>query len=452
MKIHTFGNNKIFYIFSSLLVLIFLLDINMLKTFDLVNKTYTNYSIFIFLGIVAIFVILSSLILKYNWNYINEFIKKSNRIYTIFKITLITQIFLSSLLILLNFQIIMLHYYSTYIIIISLFVSYSLSFFILFFLTYKFLRWYNIKRNYLLLFYSLAFGTIFLESVFKLGFTEIMMILKHQLIFPMTIGSSIFIPANSLQAYLNNIFPILSIFSFVFAWIASSIMLKEYSNKVGGKVKYWIIISIPLIFYFSQFFVQFNSQIIFQLTSNVTSFSIILTIVFIFSKLIGGLLFGIPFWTIAKTIHNPAIKTSMTIAGFGFVFIFLTNQANGIIVTPYPPFGITTSLFFGLSSFLVLIGFYCSAIYISENRDIRMLIKKDILKYDLLNQMSTRFIEDKTINYINQIRKVSKNELFIDYNRLFLNDKDIKQYVKDVINEISKKKNYNNYNKNNKKE
>ena len=216
----------------------------MLKTFDLVNKTYTNYSIFIFLGIVAIFVILSSLILKYNWNYINEFIKKSNRIYTIFKITLITQIFLSSLLILLNFQIIMLHYYSIYIIIISLFVSYSLSFFILFFLTYKFLRWYNIKRNYLLLFYSLAFGTIFLESVFKLGFTEIMMILKHQLIFPMTIGSSIFIPANSLQAYLSNIFPIISVFSFVFAWIASSIMLKEYSNKVGGKVKYWIIIRV----------------------------------------------------------------------------------------------------------------------------------------------------------------------------------------------------------------
>jgi hypothetical protein len=64
--------------------------------------------------------------------------------------------------------------------------------------------------------------------------------------------------------------------------------------------------------------------------------------------------------------------------------------------------------------------------------------------------MSTRFIEDKTINYINQIRKVSKSELFIDYNRLFLNDKDIKQYVKDVVNEISKKNNYNN-NKNNKK-
>jgi len=64
--------------------------------------------------------------------------------------------------------------------------------------------------------------------------------------------------------------------------------------------------------------------------------------------------------------------------------------------------------------------------------------------------MSNRFIEDKTINYINQIRKSSKNELFVDYNRLFLNDKDIKQYVKDVIDEMSKKND--NKNKNDKKE
>ena len=413
----------------------------MLKTFDLVNKTSLNFRIFILLGISVTFLMLSSVILKYNWNYINQYIRKSNRIYAIFKITLLTQIFIFSAVILLNTQIIMLHHYTTYILIISLFVSYSLSFFILFFLNCQFLRWYNIKKNYLFLFFSLAFSTILLESIFKLGFTEIMVMLKPETIFPMTIGSSIFIRADSLQAFFNNIFPILSILSFVFSWIGSSIMLKEYSHKVGGRVKYWAIVSIPLIFYISQFFVQVNSQIIFELTSNITSFSIALTIIFIFSKLIGGLLFGIPFWIIAKMINNSAIKTSMTIAGFGFVFLFLTNQANGIIVTPYPPFGIITSLFFGFSSFLLMIGFYCSAIYISENRDIRKLIKNDIIKYNLLSQMGSRFIEDKTISYINQIRKSTKNELFIDYSGLFLKDEDIKQYIKNVINEINKKKN-----------
>jgi hypothetical protein len=409
----------------------------MLKTFDLVNKTSSSLGIFIFLTMSIIFIILTFIILKFNWNFITKFIKQSNRIFTLFKISLIIQICLSLLLVLLNSQIILVHYYSIIILMISLLGSYSLSFFILFFLTYKFLRWFSIKKNYGMLFYSLAFGTIFLASLSKLGFTEFMMMLKPQIIFPMTIGSSIYIPVGSIQGVLNDLFLILSILSFVFSWIASAIMLKEYSNKLG-QLKYWIIVSIPLFFYIAQFFVLTNSQIIFQLTSNLTSLSITLTTIFIFSNLIGGLLFGIPFWTIAKTIDNSAIKTSMTIAGFGFVFIFLTNQAHGIVVSPYPPYGIITSLYFGLSSFLLMVGFYCSAIYMSENQDIRRLIKKDLLKYDLLSQMSNRFIEDRTINYINQITKSTKHELFTNYNELFLKDEDIKHYVKSVINEISR--------------
>jgi hypothetical protein len=119
----------------------------MLKTYDLVNKTSSNFRIFIFLGLSVTFLILSSIILKYNWNYLNQYIRKSNIIYTVFKITLVTQILLFSIVILLNTQIIMLHHYPTYILIISLFVSYSLSFFILFFLNYQFLRWYNIKKT-----------------------------------------------------------------------------------------------------------------------------------------------------------------------------------------------------------------------------------------------------------------------------------------------------------------
>ena len=411
----------------------------MLKTFDLVNKTSSSFGISIFLTISISFIILTSIILKSNWNFITKFIKKSNRIFTLFKISLVIQICLYLLIVLLNSQIIFLHYYSMNILMVSLFGSYSLSFFILFFLTYKFLQWFSIKKNYVMLFYSLAFGTLLLESIFKLGFTEIMMILKPQIIFPMTIGSSIFIPEGSIQEFLNDLFSILSILSFVFSWIASAIMLKEYSNKLG-QLKYWIIVSIPLIFYIGQYFVQINSEIIFQLTSNITSFIITLTIIFIFSNLIGGLLFGIPFWTIAKTIQNSAIKTSMTIAGFGFVFLFLTNQAHGIVVSPYPPYGIITSLYFGLSSFLLMVGFYCSAIYMSENQDIRRLIRKDILKFNLLSQMSNRFIEDRTINYINQINKSTKHELFTNYNELFLKDEDIKHYVKSVINEIKMNK------------
>ena len=68
-----------------------------------------------------------------------------------------------------------------------------------------------------MLFYSLAFGTLLLESIFKLGFTEIMMILKPQIIFPMTIGSSVFIPEGSIQEFFNNLlFNIINTFFCIF--------------------------------------------------------------------------------------------------------------------------------------------------------------------------------------------------------------------------------------------
>ena len=68
-----------------------------------------------------------------------------------------------------------------------------------------------------MLFYSLAFGTIFLASISKLGFTEFMMMLKPQIIFPMTIGSSIYIPVGSIQGLLNrSLFNLINTFFCIF--------------------------------------------------------------------------------------------------------------------------------------------------------------------------------------------------------------------------------------------
>ena len=63
----------------------------MLKTFDSVNKTSSSFGISIFLTISISFIILTSIILKSNWNFITKFIKKSNRIFTLFKISLVIQ-------------------------------------------------------------------------------------------------------------------------------------------------------------------------------------------------------------------------------------------------------------------------------------------------------------------------------------------------------------------------
>ena len=57
------------------------------------------------------------------------------------------------------------------------------------------------------------------------------------------------------------------------------------------------------------------------------------------------------------------------------MLMFTSNQPTGLIQTPYPPFGLVTTAFFGSAAFLFLIGVYSSAISVSQDRNIRMYIK-----------------------------------------------------------------------------
>jgi hypothetical protein len=92
-------------------------------------------------------------------------------------------------------------------------------------------------------------------------------------------------------------------------------------------------------------------------------YGILLSVIFTVSKVAGEVLFGTAFWLIARTIkRGNIVRQYLIIAAIGLVLLFTSNQASLLINTPYPPFGIITTSVMGLSSYLVLIGIYSSAI------------------------------------------------------------------------------------------
>jgi Na+/alanine symporter len=109
------------------------------------------------------------------------------------------------------------------------------------------------------------------------------------------------IAASPFANALNYGYTITSILSFILLWVATSLLLREYSKRIG-RITYWALVSIPLVYFLSQFpalfFNLFDSLII----SNPTLFGIVLTLIFSLSKIAGGILFGIAFWTIAKNL------------------------------------------------------------------------------------------------------------------------------------------------------
>jgi hypothetical protein len=75
----------------------------------------------------------------------------------------------------------------------------------------------------------------------------------------------------------------------------------------------------------------------------------------------------------------------MFIAEWGIFLIFSANQVTTLIVSPYPPFGLATLTVLNMRAFLMLIGIYNSATFVSANNELRRFIHKQALESRLLS-------------------------------------------------------------------
>jgi hypothetical protein len=91
---------------------------------------------------------------------------------------------------------------------------------------------------------------------------------------------------------------------------------------------------------------------------------------------LGGLLFGIAFWIVARSLTNDTIKGYTMISAFGMMLLFTANQPTGLVLVPYPPFGLVTTSLMRLASFLVSIGIYSAEASVSEDSVLRLSIRK----------------------------------------------------------------------------
>jgi hypothetical protein len=74
------------------------------------------------------------------------------------------------------------------------------------------------------------------------------------------------------------------------------LLLKHYSRKLG-RAKDWIIVSIPLAYFLSQFEPLFLDVLTPFRLSDLILFGIVYTLIFSAAKPVGGILFGVGFWT-----------------------------------------------------------------------------------------------------------------------------------------------------------
>jgi signal transduction histidine kinase len=153
---------------------------------------------------------------------------------------------------------------------------------------------------------------------------------------------------------------------------------------------------------------------------------------------ISGILFGLPFWVIARTLsYSSALKDYMIIAGCGFA-LFELAIIGSVMLASYPPLGLASVSFVGLSSYLILMGIYYSAVSMSEDGELRQTIRKSAVdESKLLVGIGSAQMEQKIEKKVIEMAKDHSDSMIEQTGvQLSLTEHDMKQYLSTVLKEI----------------
>lgn len=305
-----------------------------------------------------------------------------------YRIVFLAQFVVIAIFVFVLVQIIATEQYPTITLAIVTSVTYGLNIGLMAIFTKIFFSWYKSNRNsVVVLLYGLSFAAVVLASTIFLTGSFYRFVEKPLYITPDTLPS-MKLSTDSLLYQLGKMYHYADIVSFLLKWVATALLLYHYSKKMGN-AKYWILISLPLVYFAGTYLDDYHiyephtetEELYWDLYTSLNSTA-------------GGVLFYIGFVVAARHFHeNLAIKDYMIICGLGFLLFFSAGQST-LANTLYPPFGLATMSLYGLSTYMILLGLYSSAISVSEDIELRKSIKKSTLRESkFLDSMGTAHME-----------------------------------------------------------
>jgi len=344
----------------------------------------------------------------------------------------IVQYFLILLLVYVMVEIAVLGSYSTIPSILVILVSYVLSISLMGIFAVIFLTWYKSNRtSVLVLLYGLSFATVVVASFALLP--PYLYLFYEQMpaeLLPITEPTYLSSEEGSIWKIFSKTYQYSDIASFFLKWGGTALILYHYSHKLG-KIKYWFLICLPLA-YFSLLIIyhlhiyepheELESLIFFTLIS--------------FNATFGGILFYIAFKLTSESFaRNNVFRNYLLMAGYGFMVFFSASQGT-VMTTVYPPFGFATVSSYALGSYLILIGLYLSALSVSQDENLRNMIRRSTLSESkFLNSIGTSALDrDKVIvSTVLDKTKRQQEEITKDIGiGTSLSEDDVKEYIRDV--------------------
>jgi hypothetical protein len=290
------------------------------------------------------------------------------------------------------------------------------------------------NKRKIVMVYGIAIIAIAVQLIIAFFYIEINLYSKPEIITPdRNPWASYFY--TDLQSKISLIYEVIEAISFIIIWIALILLTKQYAKKIG-KVKYSITLSIPMIYFLLQYSPLLLEQIgtlSFLVMAEGSIFLYLYNFILNTVNVGTGILFGISFYILAKSLVYDVLKYYLIICGTGIMIIFSTGISTIVTLAPFPAWAIVSLSFVLPASFLFLIGLDSAIYYIASDTLIRRYLYRSKDQFELFQALGYT----KASNIIEQkIRKQLDNLKDKTFFKPIYELEDTKQYIEKVIIEM----------------
>jgi hypothetical protein len=436
-------------ILVSILVVTFIVDSQIGYIADFIpERLATNEGIDLFIGIAVVFAIGGILILQYVKTKIKESRARALHLHATHIGLTVAQYVLIAIIAFVIAQILVTAQYNTVMIAAALSISYGLWIITLALLSRAFLSWLKSSRSNVTVSKSYVMVLILALSMIAYvvngvtGLATHLVMLQEQQKEVVTSADVAFFPEFDPESFYNQInavYQISGAVAYVLTWIGTVMLLRPYIHRIG-KIKFYAIMGSAMIYYLISYplfvlgYFTPTEETDIDVMNNILIFGI--------ASVLSGIIFGVAFLSVARTLRKgSALREYMIIAAYGMLLFYVAGSATATQLA-YPPFGLASVSFTGLSCYLIYTGLYSSAISVSQDAGLRQSIRKSAIKeVKFLESIGTAQMEQELQKRVLTIAKKQSDNMTEETGvQPSLSDDDMKQYLEEVIREIKVRK------------
>jgi hypothetical protein len=442
-----FGDKKLLLLMS-IVVITLLVDSQIGYIADFIpERLATNEGIALFIGIAVVFAVGGILILEYVRYKSKESRSRALYLHIMHVGVSIAQYVLIAIIAFVVAQILVTAQYNTVMIATALSISYGLWIVILGLLSRAFFSWFRSSRgnalvskgNVLVLVLALSMVAYVINGI--TGLATYLIMLQEQLEV-VTSADVAFFPEfdpESLYNQINAVYQICGIVAYVLTWIGTVMLLRPYVQRIG-KIKFYAIMGSAMVYYLISYplfvlgYFTPTEETDIDVMNNILIFGI--------ATVFSGIIFGAAFLSVARTLQKgSALRDYMIIAAYGLLLFYVAGSAAATQAA-YPPFGLASVAFTGLSCYLIYTGLYSSAISVSQDLALRQSIRESVKEQSkFLDSMGTAQMESELQTRVLKTAKKASDTMAEETGvESSMTEDEMKDYMEIVMNELKDKR------------